>query len=149
MIIVSACLAGIDCNYKGGNNLVESIEKLVSEGAAIAVCPEQLGGCPTPRMPAEISGGTGADVLDGKCRVLQKNGEDITARYIKGAFEVLKIIKKAGIKNAILKSKSPSCGFGCIYDGSFRENLTQGNGVTAELLARNDIKIVCESFIRP
>lgn len=146
-IIVSACLAGVNCKYNGGNNLNEDIKKMVSTGKAIPVCPEQLGGCATPRPAAEISGGTGADVLDGKGRVIRKNREDITGEFIKGAREVLKIAELTGAKKAILKSKSPSCGCGLIYDGTFSGKLVEGNGVTTELLKRNGIEVVTENDI--
>lgn len=142
MFIVSACLAGIHCKYDGGSNYNEAIAKLVSEGSAIPVCPEQLGGRPTPRPAAEIAGGTGADVIDGRCKVIRENGEDATDEFIKGAGEVLKIVRLIGAKKAILKSKSPSCGCGLIYDGTFSGKLIKGNGVTAELLLRNGIEVV-------
>lgn len=143
MIIVSACLAGINCRYDGGNNLNKEIRDMVVRGEAMPVCPEQLGGCPTPRPPVEILKGTGADVLDGRCRVVKKDGNDVTQQFIKGANEVLKIAKLIGAKKAILKSKSPSCGFGKIYDGTFEGVLAEGNGVTAELLKRNGIEVLC------
>jgi len=144
-ILVSACLAGINCKYNGGNNLRKDILDLVSRGNAVLVCPEQLGGCPTPRPASEIQNGTGADVLDGKCRVMNIKGEDVTYNFIKGAEETLKIAKVAGVKRAILKSKSPSCGYGQIYDGSFSGRLKEGNGVTAELLVRNGIVVESEN----
>ena len=144
MLIVSACLAGINCKYNGKNNLDMEIEKLVREGEAIPVCPEQLGGCPTPRPTAEISGGTGAEVLDGKARVVRNNGDDATEEFVRGAEEVLRIAKLSGAKKAVLKSKSPSCGCGIIYDGTFSGKTVEGNGVTAELLLRNGIEVVTE-----
>jgi uncharacterized protein YbbK (DUF523 family) len=144
MIIISACLAGLNCKYNSGNNLKKEIARLAAKENVVLVCPEQLGGCPTPRPKAEIFAGTGADVLDGKCPVLRENGEDITEAFIKGAREVLKIARLTGAKEAILKAKSPSCGFGRIYDGSFSGKLIKGNGVTAELLARNGLKVTTE-----
>jgi uncharacterized protein YbbK (DUF523 family) len=141
MIIVSACLAGLNCKYNGGNNECIEVIRLIKSGKAIPICPEQLGGLATPRPVAEIYKGTGAEVLDGKCRVMRINGEDVTSEFIKGAYETLKIAQMAGAKKAILKSKSPSCGFGHIYDGSFKDILTEGNGVTAELLIRNGISV--------
>lgn len=117
---------------------------MVSEGKAIPICPEQLGGCPTPRGVVEIAGGTGADVLDGKCKVIRKNGEDTTEEFLKGAEEVLKIAKMVGATNAILKARSPSCGCGFVYDGTFSGKLIKGNGVTAELLLRNGIEVTTE-----
>ena len=143
MILVSACLAGLDCKYNGGNNLNEEICNMVAKGAAIPVCPEQLGGCSTPRPAVEICGGTGADVLDGSCRIMTKNGVDVTQKFIKGAGEMLKIVNLMGINKAILKSRSPSCGCGKIYGGTFSGKLIDGNGVAAELLKRNGVEVVC------
>jgi uncharacterized protein YbbK (DUF523 family) len=144
MIIVSACLAGINCKYNGGNNLDTKIQELVAKGKAIPICPEQMGGLATPRPSAEILSGMGADVLDGKARIINKNEEDVTAKFLKGAGEVLKIAKISGAKRAILKAKSPSCGCGRIYDGTFSGRLIDGNGVTAELLIRNGIEVSTE-----
>lgn len=148
MIIVSACLAGINSKYNGGNNICWEIEELVKEGKAIPVCPEQLGGCPTPRPAAEIQGGTGKDVLEGKAKVINKNGEDVTQKFIKGAEEALKIAHCCGAHTAILKSGSPSCGCGVIYDGSFTGKKAPGNGVTAELLLKNGIRVLEEEEIK-
>jgi uncharacterized protein YbbK (DUF523 family) len=144
MIIVSACLCGINCRYDGGNSLNEEVCKLLREGKAIPVCPEQFGGLTTPRTACEISNGTGADVLDGKCRIKGIEGQDSTEKFIKGAYETLNITKACNAKAAILKAKSPSCGCGKIYDGTFTGNKIEGNGVTAELLKRNGIKIYSE-----
>lgn len=142
MILVSACLCGINCKYSGGNNLSPKILELFRQGKAVLVCPEQLGGQATPRAAHEIINGTGADVLDGKCKVLAPDGEDdATAEFIKGAQETLKIAKECGAEIAILKARSPSCGHGCIYDGTFTGTRIPGNGVTAELLERNGIKV--------
>ena len=113
----------------------------------IPVCPEQLGGCPTPRPAVEIDGSAGADVLEGRGRVLTENGSDETSKLIKGAEETLKIAKILGVKRAVLKSKSPSCGYKEIYNGSFSDTLKEGNGVTAELLIRNGIEVLtCEEY---
>ena len=144
MMIVSACLAGVNCKYSGGNSLDERVQELVAKGEAIPVCPEQLGGCTTPRPVVEISGGTGVDVLDGRCKVLRKTGEDVTAEFVRGAEEVLRLALMTGAKKAILKARSPSCGCGRIYDGTFSGKLIHGNGVTAELLLRNGIEVETE-----
>jgi len=144
MIIVSGCLCGINCKYNGENNLNEKVSKLLRSGEAIPVCPEQLGGQSTPRAAHEIIGGTGADVLDGKARILGPEGDDVTEEFIRGAEETLKIAKECGAKTAVLKARSPSCGKGMIYDGTFSGNKIPGNGVTAELLIRNGIKVITE-----
>jgi uncharacterized protein YbbK (DUF523 family) len=145
MIIVSACLCGINCKYDGENNYNEKIAQLLKEGKAIPVCPEQLGGQSTPRAAHEIVNGTGADVLDGSARVLGPDGDDdVTGQFLKGAQETLKIATDCSIKTAILKARSPSCGFGKIYDGTFTDAKIDGNGVAAELLVRNGIKIYTE-----
>lgn len=144
MIIVSACLCGINCKYTGDNNLNEKILKLFKEGKAILVCPEQLGGLTTPRPPHEIIYGCGSDVLCGKARAVDDNGNDNTDKFVKGAYETLKIAKEINAEYAILKANSPSCGCGTIYDGSFKGIKKPGNGVTAELLLKNGIKVYTE-----
>lgn len=147
MIAISACLCGINCKYNGGNNLNEKALKLFKEGKAILICPEQLGGLETPRLPHEILNGDGACVLDGTARVKSKEGIDSTDKFVKGAYESLKIAKALGVKKAILKAKSPSCGSNFIYDGSFKNILKEGNGVTAELFKRNGIDVITENDI--
>ena len=145
MIIASACLCGINCKYNGKNNLNNAIAELFYQGMIIPICPEQLGGLTTPREIKEISGGTGADVLQGTAKVLSPCNSDTTEQFIRGANESLNIALNANIQVAVLKSKSPSCGFGKIYDGSFSHKLIDGNGVTAELLLRNGIKVYNEN----
>ncbi len=145
MIIVSACLCGVNCKYSGGNSLNEKVMSLFQQGKAVLVCPEQMGGLCTPRPPCEILGGTGAEVLDGRCRVVGNDGkDDVTDEFIKGAEETLRIAKECGAELAILKSRSPSCGHGTIYDGSFTGTRIIGNGVAAELLERNGIRVITE-----
>lgn len=147
MILVSECLCGVNCKYSGGNNENEKILKLVKEGRAVLVCPEQLGGLSTPRNPSEINGGTAEDVLRGRAKVLSNKGSDVTMNYIKGANETLKIAKIFGCREAILKSNSPSCGCGTVYDGSFTGKLVKGSGVTAQLLLDNGISVKTEKDI--
>ncbi len=137
MIIVSACLAGINCKYDGQNNSNQKVIKLVKEGNAIPVCPEQLGGLPTPRIPAEIIGN----------KVINKNGEDVTEYFLKGALESLKIAKLINCQKAIFKSNSPSCGFGKIYDGTFTGKLIDGNGICAQIFEKHNIQIITENEI--
>jgi len=145
MKLISACLLGIKCAWDGKDNYKsdKAIELLNSE-TLIPVCPEQLGGLKTPRIPQEIQGGPGEDVLDKKCQVLNKSGEDVTKEFIRGAEETLKIAKLFHITEFIGKSKSPSCGCGQIYDGTFSQKLINGDGVTVALLKRNGIKVVSE-----
>lgn len=139
MIFVSACLAGINCAWDGKNRLDPEIKDMVDKKKAIAVCPEVLGGRGIPRTKTEIKGGSGEDVLGDKAKVFDENGKDVTGEFIKGAHKAIEIAKKHNIKEAILKSKSPSCGVGKIYDGSFKGNLVDGDGVTAVLLKRHGI----------
>ena len=114
---------------------------MVEDGLAIPVCPEVLGGLRIPRENSEITGGNGSDVLEGKARVITISGKDVTSNFIKGAKVVLAFAKKYRIKKAILKSNSPSCGLGKIYDGSFTSKLINGSGVTASLLRQKGIKV--------
>lgn len=141
MYLVSACLAGANCRYNGTNKLNPQIQKLVSQGKAIPVCPEQLGGLSVPRPPSEIDGGSGEDVLDGKARVIDREGNNVTSAFLSGAREVLKIAQAKNANKAIFKSKSPSCGCGQIYDGKFSQNLVNGNGVATALLIKNGIEV--------
>lgn len=140
--IVSSCLIGLKTRYDGGHNLGEEILQLVREGKAIPFCPEQAGGLTTPRPPAEIRGGDGFDVLEGKARVVAKDGKDVTEAFLTGAKEALRFMKSIGAEGAILKSKSPSCGCKAIYDGSFTGKLREGVGVTAAILIENGMKVI-------
>lgn len=135
MKLVSACLVGINCRYDGKSKLNQECLKLFKKGRLISVCPEQLGGLSVPREPAEIQ-------KLGK--VLTKNGEDVTKNFNKGAKETLKIARILRIKEAIFKSKSPSCGLGLVYDGSFSGKLIKGNGITTALLKKNKIQVYTE-----
>lgn len=139
MIIISACLVGVNCKYNGGNNFNKQIYDLFKSKNAILVCPEQLGGLPTPRVPSEIV------IKNNEIRVLNKEGIDVTENFLKGGYETLKIAKAVEARLAILKSKSPSCGVGYIYDGTFSGKVTEGNGITAQLLMKNGIKVCTEN----
>ncbi|WP_031516318.1 DUF523 domain-containing protein [Desulfofalx alkaliphila] len=143
-ILVSACLAGQNCRYDGGNNLDLCIAKMVEEGRAIPVCPEEMGGLPTPRLPCEIKGGDGRDVIAGDAAVWNNRGKNVTGQFVAGAKEILKIARQEGVKAAILKERSPSCGVLNIYDGTFRGVKIPGQGVLAALLAQEGIKIYSE-----
>jgi len=145
--LVSACLAGIECAYDGKHRLNKKVQKLVKEGKAIPICPEQLGGLPTPRKPAGIYGGTGEDVIKGKAKVrAARDGEDFTKQFVKGAEETLKIAKILDIKEVIFKKRSPSCGCGktWLLDKNLRNHVGKGDGVTVALLKQNGIKIHLE-----
>jgi len=147
MKIVSACLVGVNCRHDGKNSLDSKVFKMFKKGDLIPLCPEQLGGLPTPREIQEIAGGTGKDVLNGKAKVLTNSGSDVTENFIRGAEEMLMIAKSLGIKEAILKSKSPACGCGKIYDGTFSGKLKEGDGVTAAILKGNSVKVTTEKDI--
>lgn len=144
MILVSACFAGIKVKYNGKDNLDERLKKLVDEKRAVPVCPEVLGGLSTPREPAEINGGDGFDVLDGKAKVVTKSGKDVTEAFLKGANETLKIAKEVGATIVVLKENSPSCGSNMIYNGTFQGEKIKGNGVTSALLIRNGFQVISE-----
>jgi len=144
LIILSACLAGKNCCWDGKNNKKEEFRGLMDEGYALPVCAEELGGLSTPRPPAEITGGSGEDVLDGKARVVNREGKDVTKEYLKGAYEVLNLVRKKGIKKAIFKVRSSSCGRDKIYDGSFNHILKRGNGVTCALLLREGVEVITD-----
>lgn len=131
-ILVSACLLGVNCKYDGGNNGSEEIDEFLKDYEIIPICPEIMGGLPTPRVASQRVGD----------KVLTKDGKDVTEQYVKGAKESLFLAKKYDVKKALLKLRSPSCGYRQIYDGTFSHNLTDGNGVTAELLEKNGIEII-------
>jgi len=134
MKLCSACLLGIKCRYDGKSALNKKIVRLLEKEILIPVCPEQLGGLPTPREPAERRGN----------RVFTRSGKDVTKEFERGAEQVLRVAKLLGIKEAILKQGSPSCGCGKIYDGSFSKKEIAGDGVTAALLKKNGIRIITD-----
>ncbi|MBW4829332.1 MAG: DUF523 domain-containing protein [Clostridiaceae bacterium] len=139
MYIVSACLAGIKCRYDGKDNENNDIIKLVKEGKAIPVCPEVLGRLPIPRIPCEI-----IEDKSGKLKIINKEGKDCTLEFLQGAQKALAIAEVVGADTAILKSKSPSCGCGKIYDGKFNGKLVDGDGITTRLFKENGIKVYTE-----
>lgn len=144
MKLISACLLGIRCNWNGKDNKNDRAIEISKMEILIPVCPEQLGGLPTPRAPQEIQGGTGDDVLNGQCTVVNEDGQDVTGQFIRGAEETLKIARQLNIREYIAKSRSPSCGCGQIYDGTFAEKLVHGDGVAAALLKRSGIRIISD-----
>jgi uncharacterized protein YbbK (DUF523 family) len=135
VILVSACLLGTACRYDGASRPCEAVIALKQKHTVIPVCPEVLGGLPTPRIPAER-------VDD---RVVRRDGVDVSAEYERGAREVLRLAQLNGARVAILKEKSPACGSGQIYDGSFTATLTDGDGVCAALLKEHGIRVLGES----
>ena len=143
-ILVSACLAGVNCTFRGTNNLNEKIKILADSGDAVALCPEVFGKLGVPRENIELVGGDGGSVLDGKARAISASGRDVTENVIAGAKNVLGIVKSSRIEKAILKSNSPTCGSGRIYDGTFSKKLKAGDGVLAALLKRNNILVKTE-----
>ncbi|MGQ9558825.1 MAG: DUF523 domain-containing protein [Desulfurispora sp.] len=144
MLLISSCLLGLRAKYNGGDNTVPALVELCRRGLVVPACPEQLGGLPTPRPAAEIQGGQGCDVLDGRTRVVNCRGEDVTEPFIQGAREVLKICRLFGVRAAILKERSPSCGGRFIHDGTFQGRVIPGRGVTAALLQSEGIRIFSE-----
>jgi uncharacterized protein YbbK (DUF523 family) len=148
MRMVSACLLGTRCAWDGKDGYKnKKIMELSRKETLIPVCPEQLGGLATPRVLQEIEKGNGEDVLDGRSRVKNKIGRDVTPEFIRGAKEALKIVRQHNIKEFIAKSRSPSCGCGLIYNGSFSKRLVKGDGVTVALFKRNGIKVITENDI--
>ncbi|MBV0893944.1 DUF523 domain-containing protein [Microbacterium sp. NC79] len=139
--IVSACLAGAACRYDGRAKPDAEIVAAVQRGEMIPLCAEVLGELPTPRPAAEIVGGDGSAVLDGTARVVTNTGGDVTAEFVAGAERVADAAVALGATHAILQDRSPSCGCGRIYDGSFSGALIDGNGVTAAALSRRGLTI--------
>ena len=133
-IVVSACLLGINCKYNGENNYCPKVVDLKEKYNLITICPEVDGGLPTPRIPAEI-------VCD---KVINKEGKDVTKEYNLGAQKALDTALKNNVKKAILKAKSPSCGCGYIYDGSFTHTLIKGDGVTTRLFKQYNLEVLTE-----
>jgi uncharacterized protein YbbK (DUF523 family) len=144
MKLVSACLVGINCNWRGKNSLNKKICEEFAKGGLFPVCPEVLGGQSVPRANAEIVGGNGLDVLEGRAKVVSPKGNDVTDQFVKGAWETLRIAKGIGADGAILKARSPSCGCGKTYDGTFSHSLVDGDGVTAALLKKSGIEVKTE-----
>lgn len=142
MDICSACLTGRKCRYDGEAREDAEIKRRYETGELKAVCPECLAGLPAPRCPSEIVGGDGGDVLEGRARVMAQDGSDRTAEFLKGAQKTLEAAQRCGAKRAYLKSKSPSCGCGRIYDGTFSGVLRGGDGVTTALLKKHGIEVI-------
>lgn len=133
-LLVSACLMGVRCRYDGGGSPAPGIERLKERYQLIPVCPEIMGGLPTPRPPAERREG----------KVVTREGGDVTAAFIRGAEEAVALARFFGCRKALLKARSPSCGAGMIYDGSFTRRLVPGNGVLADALLSGGVEVYGE-----
>lgn len=131
-IFVSACLIGENCKYNGGNNYSEAVKKYVEGHEVISMCPEVEGGLPIPRTPAEIVNGV----------VTNRDGVSVDKEFRAGAEKIFDVLIEEKVELAILQSRSPSCGIGRIYDGSFTKTLTNGNGIFADLLVKHGIKVI-------
>ena len=136
-VAISACLAGIPCSYKCGHHKIDELSLLKRSCRVVHVCPESQGGLEAPREPAEIQGD----------RVVARDGKDVTAEFREGAQAALSLAQEAGCAYALLKEKSPSCGFGRIYDGSFTGTLVPGSGVAARMFADEGIRVFGESKV--
>ena len=133
-ILISACLLGVKCRYDGSGRPCPAALALAGAHELIPVCPEQLGGLPTPRMPSEIRDG----------QVIRRDGVSVDEAYRRGAAEAARLAKLFSCELAVLKARSPSCGSGCIYDGSFTGTLIPGDGVTAALLKQQGLQVITE-----
>ena len=134
MKLCSACLLGLSCRYDGKSKPNEKVINLAAKETLIPICPEQLGGLSTPRKPAEQKNG----------QVITEDGDDVSINFESGAKQVLELAKLYDIKSAILKQRSPSCGCGQIYDGTFSRTIIEGDGITTKLLKENGIEVLTE-----
>ena len=136
-LLVSACLMGVGCRYDGKSNELPQLAELLARHHCIPACAEVFGGLPTPRIPAEIQGN----------RVVNKEGRDVTVEFARGAEEVARLAKVTGCTAALLKERSPSCGCGQVYDGTFTKTLVEGDGLTAKALKELGLTVYGESEI--
>lgn len=145
-LVISACLLGVACNHEGRGSPRAVVEELAKEYRLVPVCPEVLGGLATPRAAAELEGGDGTDVIAGSAaaRVVNVDGEDVTAAYRRGAEAAVAVARAVGASRAVLKARSPSCGSAAVYDGSFSRRLVPGRGVTAAALAAAGLEVGSE-----
>ncbi len=143
-VLISACLLGKNCRYNGGHSKLTELEKIDVEW--IPVCPEESGGLGTPRPSAEMQENA-ETILNGKGKIITNKGKNVTAEFIQGAEKSLQLGLGAEVKIAVLKSKSPSCGIGKIYDGSFTKTLKTGDGIFAHLCHENDIECISSDNI--
>ncbi|PUA44766.1 DUF523 domain-containing protein [Pseudomonas protegens] len=144
-ILVSRCLLGHRVRYDGGaSGPFDQLAAWLQEGRVVALCPEVAGGLPTPRAAAEIPGGQGGDVLAGRAPVMTTEGEDVSAQFLSGARQALELVEQHGIRVAVLKANSPSCGNLLTYDGTFSGVKVSGEGVTAALLKQHGVQVFSE-----
>lgn len=144
-VLVSACLLGQPVRYDGrSSGHPDLLQTWQREGRVVPLCPEVAGGLPTPRPPAEIPGGQGGAVLDGEAQVVTVGGEDVSGQFLAGARLALELVRRHGIRVAILKSGSPSCGNRLVYDGTFSGTKVSGEGVTSALLRREGVLVFSE-----
>ena len=136
-MLISACLLGVQCRYDGGGQPLAELDRLMDRFELIPICPEQLGGLPTPRVPSERRGN----------RVVSREGEDVTRAFRRGAEQACRIASLYGARLALLKARSPSCGSGEIYDGSFTGRTAPGSGIAAEALAGMGVAVCSEDKI--
>ncbi len=147
VVLVSACLMGLNCRYDGKHNYHREICLSGDEYILIPICPETEGGLSTPRPLCEIQGSSGLDVLLDKAKIINKDNKDVTKYFIDGAYKTLEIAKLYEVNQVIFKARSPSCGCGMIYDGSFTGKLRPGDGITTALLKDNGINVYTEEYI--
>ncbi|MDC5330744.1 DUF523 domain-containing protein [Acinetobacter baumannii] len=147
MLLISACLIGEPVRYDGCSCLHTTLKQLFLNKKAHALCPELLGGFSTPRLPAEIVGGTGQDVLNGKAKILDSSGLDVTELYLKGAYRTLEVAQQIQASCVVLKENSPSCGSQKIYNGTFQGEKITGVGITTALLQRHGFEVISENEI--
>lgn len=147
MLLISACLIGEPVRYDGRSCSHIKLKQLFLNKKAHALCPELLGGFSTPRLPAEIVGGTGQDVLDGKAKIQDSSGLDVTELYLKGAYRTLDIARQIQATCVVLKENSPSCGSQKIYNGTFQGEKITGVGITTALLQRHGFEVISENEI--
>jgi uncharacterized protein YbbK (DUF523 family) len=145
--LVSACLLGVPCAYDGQGRLAADLLSLAACGQVVPICPEVAGGLPIPRPTAEIVGGDGGDVLEGRARVVTVAGDDVTCAFLHGAERALAVAQQYGITTAILRQRSPSCGSACIYDGTHSGMLIPGQGVTAAFLRWHGVEVLAEADV--
>lgn len=149
-VLVSSCLLGEPVRYDGRDKFTDAavLARWREQGRVVPVCPEVAGGLPVPRRPAEIQGGVGGDaVLGGAARVVDDGGDDVTRAFVAGAEQALALVRAHAIRVAVLKARSPSCGSGAVYDGSFSGRTVAAFGVTAELLRRAGVRVFDETAL--